>query len=147
MIWTTVPFGKHQGKTLPQIVIDDPDWFFWILPRLYGQLKIEADDLARKASKIKIPRKHPCKWLVEFRFAHGGRFRGFGIVRADSFMNPKWSIRLPYHDDALLSFFDVMVGIQSMFQTKPDFRARVATLKKTDEADNAFKPLTSWKSD
>jgi hypothetical protein len=46
MIWTTIPFGKHQGKTLPQIVIDDPDWFFWILPRLYGQLKIEADDLA-----------------------------------------------------------------------------------------------------
>jgi hypothetical protein len=42
MIWTTVPFGKHQGKTLPQIVIDDPDWFFWILPRLYGRLKIEA---------------------------------------------------------------------------------------------------------
>jgi hypothetical protein len=24
------------------------------LPRLYGQLKIEADDLARKASKIKF---------------------------------------------------------------------------------------------
>jgi hypothetical protein len=57
MIWTTIPFGKHQGKTLPQIVIDDPDWFFWILPRLYGRLKIEADDLARKASKIKTPRK------------------------------------------------------------------------------------------
>ena len=47
MVWTTFPFGKHRGKTLPQIILDDPDWFFWILPELYGQLKIEADDLAR----------------------------------------------------------------------------------------------------
>jgi hypothetical protein len=96
MIWTAIPFGKHQWKTLPQIVIDDPDWFFWILPRLYGQLKIEADDLARKASKIKIPRKN------EFRFAHSKRFCGLDIVRADSFMEPKWSIRLPYLDLRLL---------------------------------------------
>jgi hypothetical protein len=98
MRWTTIPFGKHQGKTLPQIVIDDADWFFWILPRLYGQLKSEADDVARKASKIKIPRRNPRKWCVEFRFEHGDRFCGFDIVRADSFMNPKWSIRLPYLD-------------------------------------------------
>jgi hypothetical protein len=98
MRWTSIPFGKHQGKTLPQIVIDDPDWFFWILPRLYGQLKSEADDVARKASKIKIPRRNPRKWCVEFRFEHGDRFCGFGIVRADSFTNPKWSIRLPYLD-------------------------------------------------
>jgi len=80
MIWTTVPFGKHQGKTLPQIVIDDPDWFFWILPEVYGPLKFEADE----ACKIKIPRKNPRKWCVEFRFEHGGQFRGFDIVRAEA---------------------------------------------------------------
>jgi hypothetical protein len=71
MIWTPFPFGKHQGKTLPEIILDDPDWFFWSLPKLYGPIKTEADDLARKACKIKIPRKNPCKWRVEFRFAHG----------------------------------------------------------------------------
>jgi hypothetical protein len=102
MIWTTVPFGKHQGKTLPQIVIDDPDWFFWILPRLYGHLKIEADELGHKASRIKILQKSPRKWLVEFRFVHGKGFCGFDIVRADSFMDPKWSIRLPYLDFSLV---------------------------------------------
>ena len=102
MIWTAVPFGKHQGKTLSQIVIDDPVWFFWILPRLYGQFKIEADELARKASRIKIPRKNPRKWLVEFRFVHGKGFCGFDIVRADSFMDPKRSIRLPYLDLSLV---------------------------------------------
>jgi hypothetical protein len=102
MMWTTFPFGKHHGKTLPQIVLDDPDWFFWILPELYGSLKVEADDLARKASKIKIPRRKPRKWLVEFRFTHGNRFCGLDIVRADSFMDSKWSIRLPYLDLRLL---------------------------------------------
>jgi hypothetical protein len=98
MTWTVLSFGKHQGKTLPLIILDDPDWFFWVLPGLYGQLKTEADDLARKAAKIKIPRRNPRKWRVEFRFEHGDRFCGFDIVRADSFMNSKWSIRLPYLD-------------------------------------------------
>src|SRR5271155_2171765 len=102
MIWSTISFGKHQGQTLPQIILVDPDWFFWILPELYGQLKIEAHDLARKASKIKIPRKNPRKSRVEFRFAHRNRFCGFELVRADSFMDPKWSIRLPYLDLRLL---------------------------------------------
>jgi hypothetical protein len=101
MTWTTLPFGKHQGKTLPQIILHDPDWCFWILPELYGPLKIEADDLASKASKIKIPRKNPCEWRVEFRF-DGERFCGFDIVRADSFMDPKWAISLPYLDLRLL---------------------------------------------
>ena len=29
MNWTTINFGKHQGKTLPQVILDDADWFFW----------------------------------------------------------------------------------------------------------------------
>jgi hypothetical protein len=98
MTWTALSFSKHQGKTLPEIILDDPEWFFWILPELYGRIKIEADDLAHKACKIKILRKNPRKWCVEFRFEHGDRFRGFDIVRADSFMDPKWSVRLPYLD-------------------------------------------------
>jgi hypothetical protein len=101
MIWTALSFGRHRGKTLPQIILDDTDWFFWILPKLYGPLKTEADDLARKASKITIPRRNPRKWSVEYRFEHGDRFCGFDIVRADSFMNSKWSVRLPYLDLSL----------------------------------------------
>jgi hypothetical protein len=91
----------HRGKTLPQIILDDPDWFFWILPELYGPLKIEAEDLARKASKVRIPRRSPRNWCVEYRVEQPGRFWGFDIVRADSFTNSKWSIRLPYLDLSL----------------------------------------------
>lgn len=30
MPWSVVNFGpKFKGKTLPQIIFDDPDWFFW----------------------------------------------------------------------------------------------------------------------
>jgi hypothetical protein len=122
MTWTTLPFGRHQGKTLPQVILDDPGWFFWILPRLYGRLKIEADDLASKASKIKILRKNPRKWRVEFRFAHGKRFCGFDIVRADSFMDVKWSIRLPYLDLRLPPFYKAYdkKGYKNLIR---DFRA------------------------
>ena len=30
-----VSFGKHRKRTLPQIILHDPDWFFWVLPGLY----------------------------------------------------------------------------------------------------------------
>ncbi|MDN5088136.1 hypothetical protein [Aliarcobacter butzleri] len=29
MNWTILQFGKHKGKTLPQIIFIDADWFFW----------------------------------------------------------------------------------------------------------------------
>ena len=28
MEWTKLNFGKYIGKTLPQILLSDPDWFF-----------------------------------------------------------------------------------------------------------------------
>ena len=56
MRWSAVPFGKYQGKTLPEIIVRDPDWFFWVVPKLYGKLADEAQDLARKARTIKIPK-------------------------------------------------------------------------------------------
>jgi uncharacterized protein (DUF3820 family) len=28
MSWSTVPFGKYKGKTFPEIIARDLDWFF-----------------------------------------------------------------------------------------------------------------------
>ncbi len=46
MPWSVVDFGKHQGKTLPQIVFIDPDWFFWAIEESVfstkGSLRDEA---------------------------------------------------------------------------------------------------------
>jgi hypothetical protein len=53
MSWSVVPFGRYRGKTLPEIIARDLDWFFWMLPKLYGRLGTEARDLARKVRAIK----------------------------------------------------------------------------------------------
>jgi hypothetical protein len=53
-----MPFGRYKGKTFPQIIVLDLDWFFWMLPKLYGKLGTEAHDLARKVRAIRIPKAH-----------------------------------------------------------------------------------------
>ena len=62
MRWSAVPFGKYQGKTLPEIIVRDLDWFFWIVPKLYGKLADEAEELARRARAIKIPNRVGRVW-------------------------------------------------------------------------------------
>jgi hypothetical protein len=80
MRWTAVPFGRYKGKTLPEILLRDLDWFFWVLPKLYGRLAHEAEDLAGKARAIKIPNPHGKQLVVEYQYEHGDRFSGFMFV-------------------------------------------------------------------
>jgi hypothetical protein len=98
MSWSIVPFGKYKGKTLPEIIVRDLDWFFWAVPNLYGRLAHEAQDLARKARAVKIPKKQGKKSAVEYRYEFGDRFSGFAFVEPDSFLNSRWATRLPYLD-------------------------------------------------
>jgi hypothetical protein len=90
-----VPFGRYSGKTLPEIIVADVDWFFWVLPKLYGRLGTEARDLARKARAIKIPKAHRKGCEVEYRFDVDNRFCGFAFVKTDS-RSWKWTTRLPH---------------------------------------------------
>jgi hypothetical protein len=86
MDWTTLNFGKHEGKSLPQIIISDPDWFFWALAHgvFTGTLVAEAEDLVEKATAIKIPKRHSKRWRVEYRYEDGGSFLGFEFVKRNS---------------------------------------------------------------
>ena len=101
-VWTEVYFGRHKGKTLPQIILSDPDWFFWAVSNnvFKGPLARQAEDLERKATAIKIPKRYPRKWEVEYRYEHDGQFIGFGFVKADSLTCTRSysTIRLPYLD-------------------------------------------------
>ena len=49
MNWTIVNFGKYKGKTLPQIMFIDPDWFFYLMEQnafeKHGPLVDEARDV------------------------------------------------------------------------------------------------------
>jgi hypothetical protein len=100
MSWSVVPFGKYEGKTLPEIIVLNLDWFFWMLPKLYGRLGTEARDLARKARAIKIPKRHRRKLEVEYRVDVDNRFCGFSFVKVESW-HSRWATRLPYLDLAL----------------------------------------------
>jgi hypothetical protein len=95
--WSTVPFGKYQGRALPEILMRDLDWFFWVLPRLYGKLADEAEDLVRKARGIKIPQRGRKRLEAEYRFDTERRFCGFELVDANS-PRSRWSSRLRYVD-------------------------------------------------
>ena len=97
MSWIVVPFGKYRGKTLPEIIVRDLNWFFWALPKLYGRLGAEARDLARKVSAIKIPKWHRQKLEIEYHFDVDNRFCGFAFVKAESW-HSRWTIRLPHLD-------------------------------------------------
>ena len=98
-----MPFGKYAGKTLPEIIVLDLDWFFWMLPNLYGRIGREARDLARKLRAIKIPKRHRRKFEVEYRYEFdsgsvlGRRFCGFAFVKAETWQS-RWTTRLPHLD-------------------------------------------------
>lgn len=65
--WTELYFGKHKGKTLPQVMFTDPDWFFWAFEEGIFKdkvtLRIEANEIFKKSTSIKIP-QHDSEELV-----------------------------------------------------------------------------------
>jgi len=85
---TPLKFGKHAGKTLPQVAIADPNWLFWAKDNIgfYGRLADEVDEIAYKASHIKIPEPDPENWRVEYRFELNNtpayKFANFHIISA-----------------------------------------------------------------
>ena len=97
MSWNAVPFGKYKGKTLPEIIVCDLDWFFWVLPKLYGKIAEEAQELARRAQAIKIPQRGGKRLEVEYQFDMDRRFCGFGFVDPSAPYS-RCSARLRYLD-------------------------------------------------
>jgi hypothetical protein len=73
MAWSIITFGKHEGKTLPQVMFSDPDWFFWAYEEKVfdrkGALKKQADEIYRKATRI-IPPQDGLEPLVVEHVIH-----------------------------------------------------------------------------
>lgn len=87
MAWSPLRFGKHKGKTLPQVLFHDPEWFFWAYEdeRLFKDsppmLRREADTLYARARSIRIPQNGSETRVVEYEFYPGTeKFCGFEIV-------------------------------------------------------------------
>jgi hypothetical protein len=62
MFWTVMPFGNYEGKTLPEIIMRDPDWFLWMLPKLNGKLAKKRERLleGREQSKSQKGKGRRC---------------------------------------------------------------------------------------
>jgi hypothetical protein len=104
MIWSKLNFGKNVGRTLPQVVLSDPNWFFWAHRKgiFYGRLAIEAKIVAARATHIRIPKPHRKRWQVEYHWDREGRFLGFDFVKTkSSFYHPLFN-RLPHLDLAYI---------------------------------------------
>jgi hypothetical protein len=128
MFWTTLTFGKHKGKTLPQVVFADPDWFFWALDEgvfeRRGKLRDEAQEINQKATSIKIPQTGSERLVAEYG-THPGvrRFCNVEVV-------PK---SRPHHGDSTatmrLDVFDLSVPRRIANYDKMGCRMLVSSLK------------------
>lgn len=62
MAWSEIPFGKHAGKSLPQVALSDPDYIYWALEENAFKspcLAAELSEVARKGRRIAIPVNRP----------------------------------------------------------------------------------------
>jgi len=85
MTWTAVDVGKYRGKgkTLPQIVFDDPDWFFWAIgQRVFrGTLADEAERIDGRARRIRVPPSDGRPRVAEYtRRSRDGAFTVLELV-------------------------------------------------------------------
>jgi len=83
-MWTEVNFGKwkDKGKTLPQILVADPDWFFWAFEQgaFKGSLAMQAATLARRARSIKLPAALAKTHVVQHWISHDGKYAHFDMI-------------------------------------------------------------------
>jgi hypothetical protein len=83
-MWSIINFGRHEGKSLPQILLCDPDWFFWAMDsgvfENRANLLPEATRLTFMAKHIKIPRPNPREWQISYVISHDAKFLTFEIV-------------------------------------------------------------------
>jgi hypothetical protein len=83
MLWYNLTFGRHKGKSLPQVILHDPDYFFWAFENGIfdkGMFVEKVCILEVRACNIKIPKAKPDEWCVRYYTDPNGRFAGFDII-------------------------------------------------------------------
>ncbi|MDP7202414.1 MAG: hypothetical protein QGI50_15930, partial [Dehalococcoidia bacterium] len=82
MVWTPLGFKKHRGKTIPQVVFTDPDWFFHMYEnrRFEGRHAVEAEEIYKRATSIKVRQDGKEELVADyFRNPVTDRFYGISI--------------------------------------------------------------------
>jgi hypothetical protein len=89
MDWSLLTWGEHKGKSLPQIIFTDPDWFFFTTEKGYfdnkgKKLLSEAKEVYYKACHIRIPQKGLIPLVAEYIIHKPtGKFGEMRIVPSD----------------------------------------------------------------
>jgi hypothetical protein len=94
MNWTTLTFGKHKDKTLPQIIWTDPDWFFWFYDqgKSYGSVKKEAEAVYARARNIRIPKKDGKEWVLDYHTdPRSGKFGSMTFINKETIPDSPFS--------------------------------------------------------
>ena len=109
MNWTKLEFGKHRGRTLPQVMFSDADWFFWLhanpLPTNNNVRGSEVEEIYRKSTSIKVPQKGDEQMVAEYIIVpRNHNFRGLDLVPVSRPPHKGYSItfRSPVIDMALV---------------------------------------------
>ena len=97
MPWSLIPFGQFKGRTLPQVVFSDPDWFFWTIEggdfTWRGSLGFEAQLIASKARRIRIPDNANGRLVAEYVIDPGTkRFSDLRIVPSEQLLHEGGSV-------------------------------------------------------
>lgn len=85
MNWTQLSFGKHEGKTLPQVMFEDADWFFDGYEKGYFKyrLPLEAVEIYRRSRSIRVPQQDGQRMLVEYIIHKpNGKFGTMHLIKA-----------------------------------------------------------------
>ena len=82
MNWTTIRFRKFTSRYLPELIIEDADFFFHAYENnfFHGDLAKEAEELYPRARSIKVPSKNGKKMLVEYLFHPNGKFGTMQLI-------------------------------------------------------------------
>lgn len=129
MPWSIVGFSRHKGKTLPQIIFSDPDWFFWAFEKEVfknkGSLDTEAHEVHRKARRIRIPNNDNGGLVIEYIFQEStGTFSHFSTENFSHFKVVPSSSR-----PSGKKYIDMSVPRQTAHYDKLGYRYLLSSLK------------------
>ena len=83
MKWTPLTFGKYKGKTLPQVMFNDPDWFFNGYEDGYfnNGYRYQAHAIYSRSRSIRVPHVDGKKMLAEYIIHKpNGKFGTFRLI-------------------------------------------------------------------
>lgn len=86
-LWTPLSFGKHYGKTLPQVLFSDPDYYFWAreedaFDAQNTDISDEVERIYRRATAVRPPYIQGKSQYVEHLTDDDGVFAGIQLAPA-----------------------------------------------------------------